>query len=107
MECREVFERMSEKFEELRVNDVYGVFQFNIDGHGGGSWHAVCEGDSCKVREGRFMKPDVTLSADANDVVKLAEGRMNPLLALARRKIKIKGDVRLMAKIQSKLLGSL
>lgn len=103
MTCTEVFEGMEDKFTEFEVKDVHGVFQFNVHGRGGGQWHAVCKGASCRVREGIFPEPDLTFWASARNVVKLAEGRLNPALAYLTRKVKIKGNLGLAAKLHDML----
>lgn len=105
MTCNELFGRMEEKYAELGISDVNGVFQFNIDGQDGGRWHAVCAGPSCQVLSGPHESPDVTVSARSEHVIKLAEGRMNPALALLTGKVKIKGKPSLLAKVQSLLSG--
>ena len=101
MTCSEVFERMNDKFKEYNMKDVHGVFQFEIEGNGGGRWHAICQGDHCQVGRGLTERPDVVVYANAKNVVKLAEGRLNPLLALATRKIKVKGDWNLINKMKN------
>ena len=105
MNCAEVFEKMDEKFQEFRLRDLNGVFQFNVTGADGGQWHAVCSGDTCRVNRGLHSKPDVVITARDEHVVKLALGRMNPALALLTRKVKVKGDLALIAKVKGLLSG--
>jgi len=105
MTCAEMFERMEEKFKEVKLPDIDGVFQFNVPGEDGGQWHAVCQGRSCRVSSGRYPRPDVTVTVNAENAVKLAEGRLNPALALLTRKVKVRGDMVLAARIQRLLAG--
>ncbi|MEW6261500.1 MAG: SCP2 sterol-binding domain-containing protein [Thermodesulfobacteriota bacterium] len=100
MTCAEVFARMGEKFQEFRLKDVHGIFQFHVRGPGGGQWHAICRGDHCQVKSGVHQRPDVTITASADTVVRLAEGRMRPTQALLTRKVKVKGDLLLIAKMK-------
>lgn len=103
MTCDEIFANMEDRAREMGVKDIYGVFQFQIDGDGGGHWHAICEGDAVRVQQGVFPKPDVTVITSARNAVKLAEGHLNPALALLTRKVKLKGDLSLAARVQSLL----
>lgn len=103
MTCSEVFENMDKKFKEFNLKDVYGVFQFDIRGAGGGYWYAVCSGDSCRVSNGQTMNPDVVVTTNSENAVKLAMGKMNPLIALATRKVKVKGNMALAAKVKGLL----
>ena len=105
MNCTEVFEKMDEKFQEFQLHDLYGVFQFNISGDQGGQWHAICSGETCRVSPGHHANPDVVITARDEHVVKLAQGRMNPALALLTRKVKVKGDLALIAKVKGLLSG--
>ena len=96
---------MDEKFREFQLRDLHGVFQFNITGSDGGQWHAVCSGETCRVSPGHHLKPDVVITARDEHVVKLALGRMNPALALLTRKVKVKGNLALIAKVKDLLSG--
>ena len=58
-------------------------------------------GGALEVGEGKKDKPDVTLRASAADYVAIAEGRMNPVLAMATGKFKIEGNLGLAMKLQS------
>jgi len=103
MTCAEIFAQMEERFRELELSDIHAVFQFNIHGNGGGHWHAVCEGDSYRVRAGVFPRPDLTVTTSAGNAVKLAEKRLSPALALLTRRVKLKGDLVLAARIKTML----
>lgn len=105
MRCADVFAGMEEKFRELKLKDVYGVFQFHISGPDGGDWHAVCRGDTCRVDRGVAEKPDLIFQASDKTVVRLVEGRLKPATALLLRKVKIKGNLALLTKLQSMFSG--
>jgi putative sterol carrier protein len=105
--CAEVFEKMPAKFREFGLSNINGVFQFDIDGPEGGAWHAVCEGDRCRVARGRHANPDVVFFARDKDVVQLAEGRMNPALALATKRVTVKGNLFLASRLRSVLKGKI
>lgn len=103
MTCAEIFAQMEERFRELEFSDIHAVFQFNIHGDGGGYWHAVCDGDSCRVRTGVFPRPDLIVTTSAGNAVRLAEGRLSPTLALLTRRVRLKGDLVFAAQIKTML----
>ncbi|MDY6851968.1 MAG: SCP2 sterol-binding domain-containing protein [Thermodesulfobacteriota bacterium] len=103
MTCAEIFAQMEERFRELEFSDIHAVFQFNIHGDGGGHWHAVCEGNFCRVQTGVFPRPDLTVTTSAGNAVKLAEGRLSPTLALLTRRVRLKGDMVLALQIKTML----
>ena len=107
MTCAEVFEGMEAKYREFGIKNLYGSFQFNISGPGGGNWNAVCQGDSCRVSAGILPDPDVTIKSSDKVVVKIIEKKMNPALALMTRKIKVKGSRNLINQVVSLLAGKL
>jgi putative sterol carrier protein len=96
---------MEEKFREFELKDVYGIFQFHISGPDGGDWYAVCQGDSCRVDRGVAENPDLRFNASDNTVVRLVEGRLSPAKALLLRKVKVKGNLALLARLQNMLTG--
>ena len=103
MECVDIFEGMESKYREFGLEDVYGVIQFHIHGRGGGQWHAICYGDHCKVRPGVAPEPDVTITSSADNMVKMVEGRIHPAMAFLRRKVKVRGNMGLIFKLQALL----
>jgi putative sterol carrier protein len=105
MKCEDVFAGMEEKFREFDLKDIFGVFQFHISGPEGGDWYAVCQGDNCRVDQGVVQNPDLRFQASDQTVVRLAEGKLNPAKALLLRKVKVKGNLAMLARLKSMLLG--
>ena len=105
MTVTDVFEGMDRKFRQFGIRNVHGVFQFDVGGPGGGQWHAVCSGDRVEVRRGRHPHPDVSVTAQADSVIRIAEGRLKPTWALMTRKIKVKGNMALAYKMNDLLSG--
>jgi putative sterol carrier protein len=103
--CRQVFEGMEAKFQELALKDVHGVFQFHIRGDGGGNWHAVCTGSDCRVREGVHGRPDVVIHASDRTVEALVNKRISPIRAFLTGRVRMKGDVPKMVRLKTLLNG--
>jgi NAD(P)-dependent dehydrogenase (short-subunit alcohol dehydrogenase family)/acyl dehydratase/putative sterol carrier protein len=88
-----VFEQMAGTFQADAAKGVDVVFQFDISGDGGGTWHAVIKDQTCEVAEGAHEKPTTTIKMGDADFVALMEGRQNAMRAYTSGKLKIGGDL--------------
>jgi len=69
------------------------VFQFEISGGGGGSWHVMVKDGECRVKEGSHGSPTTTIKMGDGDFVKLISGELNAMSAFTGGKLKIEGDL--------------
>ena len=79
------------------------MFQFEISGDGGGTWHAVVNDGSLDVSEGSHESPTATVTAKASDYIKICNGDMNGLRAVMTGKMKVTGNIVLARKMQKML----
>jgi putative sterol carrier protein len=98
--AQEVFDRMPGAVQAGQAQNVNAVFQFDLSGEGGGTWHATLAGGELKVTEGAAPSPHVTLSASAADYVAIANGELNPMNAFMQGRIRVKGDLSLVMRMQ-------
>jgi NAD(P)-dependent dehydrogenase (short-subunit alcohol dehydrogenase family)/acyl dehydratase/putative sterol carrier protein len=89
----DIFARMAGTFRADRAKGVDVVFQFQIQGEGGGSWHAVIKDGACAVSEGAHTAPTTTITMKSDDFIALMEGRLNAMAAYTGGKLKIGGDL--------------
>jgi putative sterol carrier protein len=97
---QEYFAAMPASFQPDVAAKVRATYQFDLGGEGGGQWFVRIHDGTLEVGVGEKAEPDVTVRAAAKDYVAIAEGRMNPMLALATGKFKIKGNMGLAMKLQ-------
>ena len=97
---KEYFEAMPAAFQKDVAARLNAIYQFDLGGEGGGKWFVQLSDGALEVGEGEKEKPDVVVTALATDYVEIAEGRMNPMLAMVTGKFKISGNLGLAMKLQ-------
>ena len=100
MNAAEIFAQMPEAFLAEKAGDLSATYQFNLSGEEGGDWAVTVAGGACTVVEGQAEKPNVTISMDADDFVKMISGDLQPVVAFMQGKIKLQGDTSLALKLQ-------
>lgn len=96
---KEVFSKIPELLNARAAQGLNAVFQFDINGNGGGSWNVTVKEAACEVQEGRHSAPTVTLSMSAEDWVSMVNKELNPMQAFMSGKLKVSGDIMLAQKI--------
>jgi putative sterol carrier protein len=86
-----------------KVAGMNGVFQFDLSGENGGTWHVVLADGDGHVAEGPAETPGVTIAMAADDFVALTEGKLDGTMAFMSGKLKVKGDMGLAMKLQTLL----
>ncbi len=98
--AKELFEGMPAAFQRDVAAKLNATYQFDLSGEGGGKWFVQIRDGALEVGAGEKEKPDVVMTADAATYVEIAEGRANPMLAMATGKFKISGSLALAMKLQ-------
>jgi len=89
----DLFAEMPERFQADKAKGIDVVFQFELSGEGGGTWHAVIRDQTCTVDEGAHDKPTTTIRMSAEDFLALMGGKLNAMAAYTSGKLKIGGDL--------------
>ena len=88
-----VFGKMPEVFNADKAAGVDVVFQYKIDGPGGGEWYVTIKDGTCEVAEGAHSSPTTTIIMGEEDFIGLMEGKVNAMKAYTTGKLKIEGDL--------------
>jgi putative sterol carrier protein len=88
-----IFDGIPDAFQADKAVGVDVVFQFDISGPEGGSWHVIVKDGDCQVTEGSHESPTTTIKMADNDFVSLISGELNAMSAYTSGKIKIMGDL--------------
>ena len=93
MTCKEIFEAMPERFLPEGAGNWNAVLQFSLSGEGGGDWNVVIQDGTCTVSEGVAENPTASVEAAAQVWLDMTEGKLNPMMAMMTGKLKTKGNL--------------
>lgn len=96
---KDAFEEMKGKFNPDAAAGMNAVFQYCIEGEGGGEWNCAIADGTLTVSESKHDSPNVTLTMAASDFLDVANGKLNGQAAFMTGKLKIAGDMSLAMKI--------
>ena len=98
-DVKAVFDNADKNFNADAAKGMNAVFQFDITGEGGGSWHVKVKEESCQIREGTHDSPSVTLKMSSETWLAVVNQELNAVQAFMTGKLKVNGDVFLAQKI--------
>jgi putative sterol carrier protein len=96
----EVFDGMPSHFQPDQAGDMRAVIQFDLSGEGGGQWFATIVDRTLNVSTGQAPAPTVTLTTSAQNYLAIVNGELKPMAAFMQGKVKVKGDMPLLMKLQ-------
>ncbi len=102
--AHDIITGMPEAFVPANADGINADVQFHLTGDDGGDWVVTVQDGRCTVRQGTVPNPRVNLTADAQTFVGVVTGSMNPMMAMMRGRLKVKGDMALAARFP-KLFG--
>ena len=98
-EVKELIEAMPKAFKPEKASGAKAVIQLDLTGDQGGMWVLHVEDGTCQVLSDTASPPGVTVTMDANDFVALYRGDLDPIKAFMMGKVKIAGNVGLVAQM--------
>lgn len=99
--AEQLFELMPAHLDANAASGVNVTYQFDLSGPQGGTWWVKVANGTATTGKGPAENPTTTFTADAEDYVKIATGKMNATTAFMSGKLKIKGDMNMALKLQS------
>ena len=102
--------RVMRAFSLLYRHDIgdplRATLAFRVDGRGGGEWYVDLSPEATTSGEGRTASTSLTVRLrQTDDFCRMLTGRFNPVLALIRGSLKLRGDLRLFLRM-SKLFST-
>jgi putative sterol carrier protein len=80
-------------FQPEKAAGINAKVQFHITGNQGGDWVATIQNQKLSVDQGTTPNPNLTLSADTQDIFNVVSGKLNPMQAFMQGKVQVKGDM--------------
>ncbi len=89
----EILQAMAQCFDPTGAGDWETAIQFHLSGEDGGDFTLEIKNGSCAVGEGTLENPKATISMADKTFVGINTGTMNPMTAFMTGKIKVKGNM--------------
>ena len=96
MNYAEFFYEIKNKFMGADVSDIkdHLAFQFNIeDEEAGGIFYVEVKEGVLSVEPYEYYDRDAMFTADPDTFLKIAEGKLDPVLAFTIQKLKVEGNI--------------
>jgi putative sterol carrier protein len=97
----EYFATLDQRFQPAAARGLDAVFQWEISGDGGATYHAVIKDGTMRLTEGRHPEPTVTVAIPAATYLEVINGEINDARAFTTGPGKVSGKLRLAAKMRS------
>ena len=94
---KEFFDGLAARADASKTAGMNNTYVFDIDG--AGTWTVAVADGNVNVSEGG-ESGDCTITASADDFMKIVRGEQNPTTAYMSGKLKIKGDMGAAMKLQ-------
>ncbi|MFV8754668.1 Rieske 2Fe-2S domain-containing protein [Nannocystaceae bacterium ST9] len=102
VKCAEdYYATLARRFVPEAAKGIDAVFQWELTGEGGQTFHALVRDGTIDVRRGAHEQPTVTLEMGADDYVKVINGELDGMRAFTSGKGKIKGSVMVAMKMRT------
>jgi putative sterol carrier protein len=98
---KEYFDTLPKRFVAEAAKAIQAVFQFELAGDGGGTYHVTVDHGSMAVNEGAHPTPTATIKMTGDDYVKMVNGQLNGAMAFMKGQMKVSGNVLLAQKMQA------
>lgn len=98
--AQQVFDGMPSHFLPDQALGLNATIQFDLSGEGGGQWYATISNGSLSVASGQSSQANLTLSMTATDYVAMINRELAPMQAYMHGKVKVKGELPLLMKLQ-------
>src|SRR5690242_16874574 len=94
------FDTLNDRFVASASKGVSAVFQYELSGDGGGTYHVTVNDGTMTWTEGASATPTATIKMSAEDYIKMVNGQLSGTMAFMRGKMKVTGNVMVAQKMQ-------
>ena len=95
MTYADLFSEIKTQFMHADVSDIteHLAFQFNITGEAQGIFYVEVKEGKLYVEPYEYFDRDAMFTCKAETLLKIAEGKMDPILAVTLQKLKVEGNI--------------
>ena len=97
---KDYFETLPQRFQPAAAKGVHAIFQFELSGDGGGTYHVKVDDGTIAIAEGAAPSANATIKMKGEDYVKMVNGKLSGTMAFLKGQMKIAGDMMLAQKMQ-------
>ena len=91
---------MPTAFIPEKAAGVDAGIQLKLTGAQGGDWYVTIKDSKCEAGQGSLPSPNLTLTAEADDFIKIFTGQLDGMQAFMQGKLKLAGDMSVAMKLQ-------
>ena len=90
-----IVDTVRKRFKDTDVSSVPGTlaFQFNVEGKGQGIFYLEIKDGKLRVEPYEYYDRNAIIIIKGSDLIKLINGKLDPVLAFTTDKLKVEGDV--------------
>ena len=99
--AQEVVDAIPQYATPESIKDINAKILFDLSGEGGGQWVVAIANGQVTTEKATTPNPTVTVNSSVNDYLSIINGELNPMNAFMQGKVKVKGDMALVMKLQS------
>ncbi len=102
MTYADFFAKVKEEFMVADVSDVkeHLAYQFNIEGEAGGIFYVEVKDGVLSVEPYEYYDRDAMFTASAEVLMKIASGKLDPIVAVTLQKLKVEGNIEKALKVK-------
>ena len=95
MTYADIFSEIKTQFMDADVSDIHEhiAYQFNIIGEGEGIFYVEVKEGKLYVEPYEYFDRDAMFICKADTLLKIASGKLDPVLAFTMQKLKVEGDL--------------
>lgn len=95
MTYAEFFSEMKTQFMEADISDIteHLAYQFNIIGEASGIFYVEAKEGKLYVEPYEYFDRDAMFTCTAETLMKIADGKLDPIKAVTLQKLKVEGDI--------------
>ncbi len=90
-----IVDAVRKRFKDTDVSNVPGTlaYQFNVEGKGQGIFYVEIKDGKLSVEPYEYYDRNAILIIKGSDLIKLINGKLDPVMAFTANKLKVEGDI--------------